>query len=121
MNQLVTASFVIPAEKNAPDAIVYLPEGKHRIFPQSHPDGVEIHMPAERGEAIAASLNSQLQERRQQNVIPWLDLEHTGKAPATGYPITAKILSSTPGDDEVNRDEHHSFKESTLVLTAHWD
>jgi hypothetical protein len=41
----------------APAEIVYLPEGSHKITPLSQKEGITVHVPAEKGEAIAAALN----------------------------------------------------------------
>jgi phage I-like protein len=70
----------------APAEIVYLPEGSHKITPLSQKDGVTVHVPAEKGEAIAAALNADLQKRMGDQVKPWTDFEHTRKFPASGYP-----------------------------------
>ncbi|MCW1913729.1 phage protease [Luteolibacter sp. GHJ8] len=75
----------IPAG-DAPREIVFIPEGKHRITPQSHPKGIEVNVPAERGDEAAANLQASLAERLTKNVGPWTDFEHTRKYPVSSYP-----------------------------------
>lgn len=70
----------------APDEIVFLPEGSHKITPQSHPKGIMVNVPPEKGAEIAASLQRDLDKRLGENVKPWFDFEHTRKFPASGYP-----------------------------------
>jgi phage I-like protein len=74
------------ADAGVPDEFVYIPEGKHRIFPKSNPDGVWVNMPADRGEIIAAAFNKDLEQRQKQNVKPWIDFEHANKGPSAGEP-----------------------------------
>ncbi len=69
--------------REVPEWIVFIPEGRHWIHPQSHRGGTVVHMPAERGEKIAATFNAALARHR---VGAWIDFEHTRKAPASGYP-----------------------------------
>jgi hypothetical protein len=66
--------------------IVFIPEGSHRITPQSHPKGIVVHLPPEKGASVAARLQEILEKRLQENVKPWFDFEHTRKFPASGYP-----------------------------------
>ena len=33
--------------EGAPDEIVFLPEGRHHLKPQSHPKGIVVNLPAE--------------------------------------------------------------------------
>ena len=86
MLQRVIASFALPDSPGAPEAIVYVPEGRNLITPLSQPKGILFNVPPERGPEIAANLDRQLQDMRTRNVIPWTDFEHTRKAPASGYP-----------------------------------
>ena len=69
-----------------PSEICYIPEGKRQIFPQSHPKGVWVNLPADQGQAIAARFDGQLQELLKANVKPWIDFEHTGRFPSAGRP-----------------------------------
>lgn len=86
-HSLVTAiAFEGGEGAKAPAEIVYLPEGSHKISPLSQKDGITVHVPAEKGEAIAAALNADLQKRMGDQVKPWTDFEHTRKFPASGYP-----------------------------------
>jgi len=71
-----------------PDEILYVPEGKHHIFPQSHPEGIEISMPPEKGALVAAAFQRQLNELRANSVHPRLDFDHKTQGPASGYPQT---------------------------------
>lgn len=70
----------------APAEIVFLPEGRHKLTPKSHPKGIDVNVPADRGEAIAAAFNRDLAKRG--NVRGWLDFEHSRKHPASGYPTS---------------------------------
>lgn len=89
MNTLITGTHLIEASvAGAPTEIVFIPEGSHKITPQSHPKGVTISLPPERGEEIAAKLNATLQRRLGENVKPWFDFEHSRKFPASGYPTS---------------------------------
>ena len=86
-HSLVTAiAFNGGEDGKAPAEIVYLPEGSHKITPLSQKEGITVHIPAEKGEAIAAALNADLQKRMGDQVKPWTDFEHTRKFPASGYP-----------------------------------
>ncbi len=72
--------------ESAPLEIVFIPEGSHRITPQSHPKGITVNLPPHRGQEIVARLQKSLENRLQQNVKPWFDFEHTRRFPAAGYP-----------------------------------
>jgi phage I-like protein len=83
---LITAiASAIPAG-SAPAEIVFIPEGRHTITPLTHPQGVTVNVPSAKGEAIAATLQVDLDKRLGENVKPWFDFEHTRKFPASGYP-----------------------------------
>lgn len=75
----------IPAG-TAPAEIVFLPEGRHKLTPQSHPKGIDIHLPAERGAQVAAAFNADLAKRG--GVKAWFDFEHARKYPVSGYPTS---------------------------------
>lgn len=83
---LITAAMVteLPAAKEAPAEIVFLPEGKHQLTPKSHPKGISVNLPPERGEAVAAAFNADLGKRGA--VKGWCDFEHSRKHPVSGYP-----------------------------------
>jgi hypothetical protein len=85
---LITALAAALPGNGIPTEIVYLPEGKHTITPQSHPKGITVNVPAERGDAIAAALQKDLEKRQAQNVQPWFDFEHTRKYPSAGNPVS---------------------------------
>lgn len=85
-HSLVTAIVFNGSDGSAPAEIVYLPEGSHKITPLSQKEGITVHVPAEKGESIAAALNADLQKRMGEAVKPWTDFEHTRKFPASGYP-----------------------------------
>lgn len=76
--------YEIPAE------IVYIPEGRNHIFPQSHPDGILVNLPPERGEKIAAILNAQLARLQQGNIRPRFDFDHNPKGATSGYPTALR-------------------------------
>lgn len=87
--EIVTAKFALVSALSAgqvPEAIVYVPEGRNRITPQSHPQGVFVNVPPEEGHAIARDLQWTLEHRMGENVVPWFDFEHARKHPASGYP-----------------------------------
>jgi len=85
MKHLVSAALVTAVAAGTAE-FVFLPEGKHQIRPQTQKKGITINVPVERGEAIAAALQADLDERLKQNVEPWFDFEHTRKYPKSGYP-----------------------------------
>ena len=87
---LVSAIAFDGVDNKAPAEIVFLPEGTHRITPLSQKNGITINIPAERGEAIAAALNADLQKRMGEQVKPWIDFEHSRKFPASGYPTSLR-------------------------------
>ena len=49
--------------EGAPDEIVFLPEGRHKLKPQSHPKGIAVKLSAEDGESVAAAFNEALARR----------------------------------------------------------
>jgi Mu-like prophage I protein len=82
---LVSASIANALPSGVPGEIVYLPEGKHDITPtvNGKAQRITVHVPAEKGVAIAAAFQASLAERQKQNVRPWFDFEHkAGKASA---------------------------------------
>lgn len=86
MARVITALCNALPTEGIPSEICYVPEGKQRIFPQSHPKGVWVNLPADQGKTIAAKLDGQLQELLKASVKPWIDFEHTGKFPSAGRP-----------------------------------
>lgn len=87
-SELVTCIALEGKERKAPAEIVFIPEGSNEIFPLSHPKGIMVNVPLEKGESIAASLQAALATRLADDVKPWFDIEHTRKAPASGYPTS---------------------------------
>jgi phage I-like protein len=79
--------------EGAPDEIVFLPEGSHRLRPQSHPQGIVVNLPAEQGEAVAAAFNEALAMRG--NVKAWCDFEHTRRHPVSCYPTGFRYEAGT--------------------------
>ncbi|QJE95962.1 phage protease [Luteolibacter luteus] len=94
MRLLVTA-IVSPfgKVKAAPTEIVYIPEGEHQIYPQSHPKGIKVKMTADRGEAVAAAFQRDLDKLNLQNVGPRLDFDHIAAGPASGFPTAFRYQS----------------------------
>ncbi|MCW1926286.1 hypothetical protein OKA05_27275 [Luteolibacter arcticus] len=79
--------------EGAPDEIVFLPEGSHKLKPQSHPKGIDVNLPAEEGEAVAAAFNEALAKRG--NVKAWCDFEHTRRHPVSCYPTGFRYEAGT--------------------------
>lgn len=69
-----------------PEEIVYIPEGKNHIFPQSHPDGIVVNLPPERGAQVAAAFQTQLAELQKGNIRPRFDFDHNPKGATSGFP-----------------------------------
>lgn len=85
---LVTASFTSAVPKTAPDDIVYLPVGVHEITPSVNGKAqkVVVRVPAEKGELIAAALQTALQKRLESPVRPRLAFDHAKTGPAAAHP-----------------------------------
>jgi len=86
MQRTIECLATLIADAGVPEEFVYIPEGKHKIFPKSNPEGIWVNMPAERGEVVAAAFNKDLERRQKQNVKPWIDFEHANKGPSAGEP-----------------------------------
>lgn len=87
MLQLITAQFSLaPIPQDAPEEIVYIPVGVHKITPQSHPKGITVSVPAEKGEEIAAALQKDLEKRLSDSVRPRTAFDHSTSGPASGHP-----------------------------------
>lgn len=84
--QLLVSALATLVPGSSAKEIVFIPEGENMIYPLSHPDGVKVVLPADRGPAIAAAFNGKLQAMLGRNVKPWFDFEHTRKAPRSGAP-----------------------------------
>lgn len=124
-SELVTTIDAVGANSAAPDEIVFIPVGEHKIFPQSQKNGVTVNLPADQGEAIVATLNAALQKRMDSTVSPWIDFEHSRKFPASGYPtafrfddqrgIMASIDWSRSGRDAVEGRDVRYFSPEFFV------
>jgi hypothetical protein len=79
--------------ETAPKEIVFLPEGTHKLKPQSHPKGIDVNMPASKGEQVAAAFNAALEKRG--NVKAWCDFEHTRRHPVSCYPTGFRYEAGT--------------------------
>ena len=86
MSKLVTALASSLPVDGVPEEIVYIPEGDNHIYPQSHPEGILVKMPASRGEAVAASFQQSLERLSKSNVRPRLDFKHDASGPTSGFP-----------------------------------
>lgn len=83
MTILISAAFASALGDGIPAEVVFIPEGRHKITPQSHPQGITVSLPPERGAEVAAKLQAALDGRLKSNVRPWFDFEHkNGKASA---------------------------------------
>lgn len=82
MSVLISASFATAIGEGIPDEIVYLPEGIHSIHPtvDGKPKKITVNVPADKGPAIAATLQAALADRIGKNVRPWFDFEHKAGA-----------------------------------------
>lgn len=88
MPRIVTAAFTSAIPKNAPSEIVYIPVGSNKINATvgGKPGEITVNVPAERGQAIAASLQSALEKRLAGPVRPRLAFDHQRSGPASGHP-----------------------------------
>ena len=82
--RLITAFASLLPDGGIPEEIVYLPEGTNKITPyvDGKPQTITVKVPADKGVAIAASLQASLVKRQQDNVRPWFDFEHKAGRPA---------------------------------------
>jgi phage I-like protein len=69
-------------------AIMYIPEGSSVIecLVNSKPKKITVNMPAEKGEAIAAGMQAELDQKLADNVRPVFDFDHKGDGPASALP-----------------------------------
>lgn len=86
--RIVTAAFTSAIPKNAPGEIVYIPVGSNKINATvgGKPSEIVVNVPVERGQAIAASLQTALEKRLAGPVRPRLAFDHTKGGPASGHP-----------------------------------
>lgn len=82
MSVLIFAALASAIGDGIPTEIVYMPEGSHTITPwvDGKPKTITVHVPADKGAAIAAVLQASLAEREKSNVRPWFDFEHKNGA-----------------------------------------
>jgi phage I-like protein len=86
MPQRISALATSLEAYKVPKEIVFIPEGEHHIYPQTHPDGILVKMPAARGAQIAAAMQDQLTELQKGNIRPRLDFDHNPKGATSGFP-----------------------------------
>ena len=88
MPRIITAAFTSAVPKTAPGEIVYIPVGSSKINATvaGKPGTVTVNVPAERGAAIAASLQQSLNARLSSTVRPRLAFDHSRTGPASGHP-----------------------------------
>ena len=82
MSVLISAALASAFAEGVPSEIVYIPEGEHTITPwvDGKPKTITVKVPADKGPAIAATLQAALAKREKSNVRPWFDFEHKGGA-----------------------------------------
>jgi len=87
MSILISAALASQIGPEAPGEIIYIPEGEHTITPwvDGKAKEITVKVPAEKGVAIAATLQAALAERLKSNVRPWFDFWHKGEV-AAGHP-----------------------------------
>lgn len=82
---LVTAAIAnaVPSDETRRE-IVFIPEGDSRLTPyvDGKPKSIEVHLTPENGERIAAKFQADLEQRHKENVRPWTDFDHEGRASA---------------------------------------
>lgn len=88
MPRIITAAFTSAIPKNAPGEIVYIPIGSNKINATvgGKPGEITVNVPPDRGQAIAASLQSALEKRLAGPVRPRLAFDHQRSGPASGHP-----------------------------------
>jgi len=86
---LVTAAALTPPlSADVPDEVVWIPDGKHTITPSVNgkPKQVVITIPEGKGNQIAAKLETDLQRRLSENVLPIIAFDHATTGPKAGTP-----------------------------------
>lgn len=75
---LVSASLAVALGDDIPGEIVYLPEGRHNIYPtvNGKPKEITVEVSPDKGVQIAAALQRDLDQRNAGNVRGWFDFEH---------------------------------------------
>ena len=70
------------------DAIMYIPEGSHQIecMVNGRPKKITVNMPAEKGSAVAAAMQTLLDKKLTNNVRPVFDFDHANSGPASALP-----------------------------------
>ena len=72
MSVLLSAALASAFAEGVPSEIVYIPEGEHTITPwvDGKPKTITVKVPADKGPAIAATLQAALAKREKSNVRP---------------------------------------------------
>ena len=86
--RIITAAFTSAVPKDAPGELVYIPVGSSKINAtvSGKPGEITVNVPAENGEAIAATLQAALAKRLESTVRPRLAFDHAKTGPASGHP-----------------------------------
>lgn len=105
MPRIITAAFTSAVTKDAPGELVYIPVGTSRINAtvSGKPGEIAVNVPAEKGAAIAATLQASLTARLASTVRPRLAFDHAKTGPASGHPAS---FSFDPARG--------------IILAAHW-
>lgn len=105
MPRIITAAFTSAVTKDAPGELVYIPVGTNRIHAtvNGKPGELSVNVPAEKGAAIAATLQAALAARLVSPVRPRLAFDHAKTGPASGHP---SAFSFDPARG--------------IILAAHW-
>lgn len=86
--RIITASFTSAVTKDAPGELVYIPLGSSKISAtvSGKPGEITVNVSAEKGAAIAATLQAALTKRLESTVRPRLAFDHSKTGPASGHP-----------------------------------
>lgn len=125
---LVTAAALSPAlSADVPDEIVWIPDGKHTITPSVNGKAktVTITIPEGRGIEIAAKLQSDLQRRLGENVMPIIAFDHAATGAKAGTPksfryeqgkgILLTVDWSSAGRNAVSGRDYSYFSPAFLI------
>jgi len=125
---IVTAAALLSCalSPEAPEEIVYIPDGEHAIHPRvnGQPQQITVRIPAGRGAAVAAMLDSALQKRRAENVRPHVAFDHqTGRAAGIpesfryvrGKGVLLKLAWTGSGQAAIRGRDYSYFSPAFLV------
>lgn len=128
MLNLVTAAALTPAlSADVPDEIVWIPDGKHTITPSVNGKAktVTITIPEGKGSEIAAKLQSDLQRRLGENVMPIIAFDHATTGAKAGTPksfryeqgkgILLTVDWSSSGRNAVSGRDYSYFSPAFLI------